>query len=187
MCVCLYVLIQIYQNLSTVNNMNVYKKQEIPDRFHYKNGRFVSTLTLVAQPGWFITEVSEAILHTICPECHHGYLCECFMIITVKPNLDVAIDAIIVFIESIKNILSLPVLICIIETRSRVIEQIAPCGNFLTLTCDLFNMLLNTFSSKSADRNCISHDSVLHIKPKHNNLPLVCLPDIMQIISVMRH
>uniref|UniRef100_A0A673LIS5 glycerophosphocholine cholinephosphodiesterase n=1 Tax=Sinocyclocheilus rhinocerous TaxID=307959 RepID=A0A673LIS5_9TELE len=47
---------EIYQNLSTVDNMNVYKKQEIPDRFHYKNGRFVSTLTLIAEPGWFITE-----------------------------------------------------------------------------------------------------------------------------------
>ncbi|XP_051715938.1 glycerophosphocholine cholinephosphodiesterase ENPP6 [Ctenopharyngodon idella] len=47
---------EIYQNLSTSDNMNVYKKQEIPDRYHYKNGRFVSTLTLVAEPGWFITE-----------------------------------------------------------------------------------------------------------------------------------
>ncbi|XP_026103438.1 glycerophosphocholine cholinephosphodiesterase ENPP6 [Carassius auratus] len=47
---------EIYRNLSSVDNMNVYKKQEIPDRFHYKNGRFVSTLTLVAEPGWFITE-----------------------------------------------------------------------------------------------------------------------------------
>ncbi|XP_056625472.1 glycerophosphocholine cholinephosphodiesterase ENPP6-like [Triplophysa dalaica] len=47
---------EIYQNLSKVNNMNVYKKQEIPDRYHYRNGRFVSTLTLVAEPGWFITE-----------------------------------------------------------------------------------------------------------------------------------
>ncbi|XP_057205682.1 glycerophosphocholine cholinephosphodiesterase ENPP6-like [Triplophysa rosa] len=47
---------EVYQNLSKVNNMNVYKKQEIPDRYHYRNGRFVSTLTLVAEPGWFITE-----------------------------------------------------------------------------------------------------------------------------------
>ncbi|XP_067314193.1 glycerophosphocholine cholinephosphodiesterase ENPP6 [Pseudorasbora parva] len=47
---------EIYQNLSKVDNMNVYKKQEIPERFHYRKGRFVSTLTLVAEPGWFITE-----------------------------------------------------------------------------------------------------------------------------------
>ncbi|XP_056100238.1 glycerophosphocholine cholinephosphodiesterase ENPP6 [Rhinichthys klamathensis goyatoka] len=47
---------EIYQNLSAVNNMDVYKQPEIPERFHYRNGRFVSTLTLVAEPGWFITE-----------------------------------------------------------------------------------------------------------------------------------
>ncbi|KAI7801328.1 putative ectonucleotide pyrophosphatase/phosphodiesterase family member 6-like [Triplophysa rosa] len=47
---------EVYQNLSKVNNMKVYKKQEIPDRYHYRNGRFVSTLTLVAEPGWFIAE-----------------------------------------------------------------------------------------------------------------------------------
>uniref|UniRef100_A0A8C9S486 glycerophosphocholine cholinephosphodiesterase n=1 Tax=Scleropages formosus TaxID=113540 RepID=A0A8C9S486_SCLFO len=46
----------VYRSLKTVGNMKVYKKQEIPDRFRYKGGRFVSTLTLVADPGWFITE-----------------------------------------------------------------------------------------------------------------------------------
>lgn len=85
-------LLQIYQNLSTADNMNVYKKQEIPDRYHYKNGRFVSTLTLVAEPGWFITEVSEAILHTICPQC--PCLSWCFMTGTIQPDLDVDMDAI---------------------------------------------------------------------------------------------
>lgn len=38
--------------------MRVYRKDDIPDRFHYKTGKFVSTLTLVAEPGWFIAEVS---------------------------------------------------------------------------------------------------------------------------------
>lgn len=52
---------EIYRNLSTVGNMKVYKKQEIPDRYHYKNGRFVSTLTLVAEPGWFITENKDKL------------------------------------------------------------------------------------------------------------------------------
>ncbi|KAG5844990.1 hypothetical protein ANANG_G00134020 [Anguilla anguilla] len=46
----------IYRRLSVAENMNVYKREEIPDRYHYKNGKFVSTLTLVADPGWFITE-----------------------------------------------------------------------------------------------------------------------------------
>uniref|UniRef100_A0AAY4B573 glycerophosphocholine cholinephosphodiesterase n=1 Tax=Denticeps clupeoides TaxID=299321 RepID=A0AAY4B573_9TELE len=47
---------QIYAALGVVANMKVYKRHEIPDRFHYKEGKFVSTLTLVAEPGWFIIE-----------------------------------------------------------------------------------------------------------------------------------
>lgn len=37
--------------------MTVYEKEAIPSRFHYKKGKFVSPLTLVADEGWFITEV----------------------------------------------------------------------------------------------------------------------------------
>jgi hypothetical protein len=37
--------------------MTVYKKEAIPNRFYYKKGKFVSPLTLVADEGWFITEV----------------------------------------------------------------------------------------------------------------------------------
>ncbi|XP_067104001.1 glycerophosphocholine cholinephosphodiesterase ENPP6 [Osmerus mordax] len=47
---------KIYRALRGVANMKVYQKEEIPDRFHYRGGKFVSTLTLVADPGWFITE-----------------------------------------------------------------------------------------------------------------------------------
>ncbi|XP_010775303.1 ectonucleotide pyrophosphatase/phosphodiesterase family member 6-like [Notothenia coriiceps] len=36
--------------------MRVYGRQEIPDRFHFKGGRFVAPLTLVAEPGWFIAQ-----------------------------------------------------------------------------------------------------------------------------------
>ena len=50
---------QIYRVLGAVENMKVYRRDEFPDRFHYKGGKFVSTLTLVAEPGWFITEVSS--------------------------------------------------------------------------------------------------------------------------------
>nr|XP_023670437.1 ectonucleotide pyrophosphatase/phosphodiesterase family member 6-like isoform X1 [Paramormyrops kingsleyae] len=46
----------VYRNLSIARNMKVYKKPEIPQRFHYKGGKFVAALTLVADPGWFITE-----------------------------------------------------------------------------------------------------------------------------------
>lgn len=37
--------------------MHVYNKQDIPNRFFYKKGKFVSPLTLVAEEGWFIAEV----------------------------------------------------------------------------------------------------------------------------------
>lgn len=37
--------------------MDVYAREEIPERFHYKKGKFVSPLTLVAEPGWFIAQV----------------------------------------------------------------------------------------------------------------------------------
>uniref|UniRef100_A0A3B1KL74 glycerophosphocholine cholinephosphodiesterase n=1 Tax=Astyanax mexicanus TaxID=7994 RepID=A0A3B1KL74_ASTMX len=47
---------EIYRALQVVENMNVYRTYEIPDRYHYKAGRFVSPLTLVAEPGWFIAE-----------------------------------------------------------------------------------------------------------------------------------
>ncbi|KAM9741469.1 glycerophosphocholine cholinephosphodiesterase ENPP6 [Menidia menidia] len=47
---------EVYAALSRVPNMRVYGRQEFPERFHYKDGRFVSPLTLVAEPGWFIVE-----------------------------------------------------------------------------------------------------------------------------------
>lgn len=42
--------------------MTVYEKEAIPSRFYYKKGKFVSPLTLVADEGWFITEVIIQIL-----------------------------------------------------------------------------------------------------------------------------
>lgn len=37
-------------------NMQVYRKEEIPDRFYYKNGPFVSRITCVADLGWTIIQ-----------------------------------------------------------------------------------------------------------------------------------
>ncbi|KAM9850135.1 glycerophosphocholine cholinephosphodiesterase ENPP6-like [Aulostomus maculatus] len=39
---------QVYDALSQVPNMHVYGRQEIPERFHFRGGKFVSPLTLVA-------------------------------------------------------------------------------------------------------------------------------------------
>lgn len=57
-CVLMY---QVLACLSQVPNMHVYARQKIPERFHYKGGRFVSPLTLVAEPGWFIIQVTDNI------------------------------------------------------------------------------------------------------------------------------
>ncbi|XP_041653206.1 glycerophosphocholine cholinephosphodiesterase ENPP6 isoform X2 [Cheilinus undulatus] len=46
----------VYSALSQVSNMKVYSRQEVPERFYFKGGRFVPPLTLVAEPGWFIAE-----------------------------------------------------------------------------------------------------------------------------------
>ena len=63
-CVCVCVSVQVFSALSRVPNMRVYNRQNIPERFHYKGGTFVSPLTLVAEPGWFITEVTHARTRT---------------------------------------------------------------------------------------------------------------------------
>ncbi|CAB1434120.1 unnamed protein product [Pleuronectes platessa] len=52
---------EVYAALSRVPNMHVYARQEIPERFNYKGGKFVPPLTLVAEPGWFIIENNKKL------------------------------------------------------------------------------------------------------------------------------
>ncbi|XP_006273037.1 glycerophosphocholine cholinephosphodiesterase ENPP6 [Alligator mississippiensis] len=52
---------EIYNKLKTVKYMDVYNKEDIPERFYYKKGKFVSPLTLVADKGWFIAESKEKL------------------------------------------------------------------------------------------------------------------------------
>uniref|UniRef100_A0A3B4BJI9 glycerophosphocholine cholinephosphodiesterase n=1 Tax=Periophthalmus magnuspinnatus TaxID=409849 RepID=A0A3B4BJI9_9GOBI len=47
---------QVRAALGIVPNMRVYSKADVLKRFHYGGGRFVSPLTLVAEPGWFIIQ-----------------------------------------------------------------------------------------------------------------------------------
>lgn len=54
---------QVYTSLSQIPNMRVYAKDEIPERFHFKEGKFVAPLTLVAEPSWFITQVWRLSLY----------------------------------------------------------------------------------------------------------------------------
>ncbi|XP_005226062.1 glycerophosphocholine choline phosphodiesterase ENPP6 isoform X1 [Bos taurus] len=51
----------IYNKVRRVEHMTVYAKEDIPSRFYYKKGKFVSPLTLVADEGWFITENRESL------------------------------------------------------------------------------------------------------------------------------
>uniref|UniRef100_A0A8C5QIU4 glycerophosphocholine cholinephosphodiesterase n=1 Tax=Leptobrachium leishanense TaxID=445787 RepID=A0A8C5QIU4_9ANUR len=52
---------KVYSQLKSIQHVNVYRKEEIPDRFQYKNGKFVSPLTIVAEEGWFITVSKEML------------------------------------------------------------------------------------------------------------------------------
>uniref|UniRef100_A0A6J0UE90 glycerophosphocholine cholinephosphodiesterase n=1 Tax=Pogona vitticeps TaxID=103695 RepID=A0A6J0UE90_9SAUR len=53
--------LEIYNKLKNVQHMAVYLKEDIPARFYYKKGKFVSPLTLVAEEGWFIVESRETL------------------------------------------------------------------------------------------------------------------------------
>ncbi|XP_033016366.1 glycerophosphocholine cholinephosphodiesterase ENPP6 [Lacerta agilis] len=52
---------EVYNKLKNVPHMTVYRKEDIPARFYYKEGKFVSPLTLVAEEGWFIVESKEKL------------------------------------------------------------------------------------------------------------------------------
>ncbi|XP_068826429.1 glycerophosphocholine cholinephosphodiesterase ENPP6 isoform X2 [Capricornis sumatraensis] len=52
---------EIYNKVRRVEHMTVYEKEDIPSRFYYKKGKFVSPLTLEADEGWFITENRESL------------------------------------------------------------------------------------------------------------------------------
>uniref|UniRef100_A0A8C4NLQ9 glycerophosphocholine cholinephosphodiesterase n=1 Tax=Eptatretus burgeri TaxID=7764 RepID=A0A8C4NLQ9_EPTBU len=54
---------EVYQLLKDLSNMTVFKRNEVPERFHYGGGRFVSPLTLLANEGWFITWNRAALPH----------------------------------------------------------------------------------------------------------------------------
>lgn len=72
LCACVFYA-QVYAALSQVPNMFVYAREEIPERFHFKGGKFVSPLTLLADPGWFITEV----IWYMCTLIHNWFWSAC--------------------------------------------------------------------------------------------------------------
>ncbi|HIB60140.1 MAG TPA: alkaline phosphatase family protein, partial [Candidatus Marinimicrobia bacterium] len=46
----------IVKKLKSVPHMSVYKKEEIPDRYHFKNHYRIKDVLLVADEGWFILD-----------------------------------------------------------------------------------------------------------------------------------
>jgi predicted AlkP superfamily pyrophosphatase or phosphodiesterase len=46
----------IVKKLKSVPHLNVYKKKEIPDRYHFKNHYRIKDVLLVADEGWFILD-----------------------------------------------------------------------------------------------------------------------------------
>lgn len=61
--------------------MGVYAREEIPERFHYKKGKFVSPLTLVAEPGWFIAPVMDNL-----PDLNLLLFCIIYIIYTTQQH-----------------------------------------------------------------------------------------------------
>ena len=49
---------ELYRDLSVISHMRVYKKQDIPDRWHYKHNRRILPLLGVAEEGWMIFQVT---------------------------------------------------------------------------------------------------------------------------------
>ena len=41
--------------------MDVYLKEDLPERFHYKNNDRITSIVIVAHPGYYVYSVSYAI------------------------------------------------------------------------------------------------------------------------------
>jgi len=42
--------------------MQVYKKEELPERWHYKNSERVTSIVVVAEPGYSVYQVQNSFL-----------------------------------------------------------------------------------------------------------------------------
>ena len=46
--------VQVYNQLKRMPGVDVYRRDDIPDHYHYKNGRYVQQILVVARPGTHI-------------------------------------------------------------------------------------------------------------------------------------
>jgi len=44
-------VVQVYNRLKKMPGVDVYRRDDIPDHYHYKNGRYVQQILVVARPG----------------------------------------------------------------------------------------------------------------------------------------
>ncbi|PVD29840.1 hypothetical protein C0Q70_09097 [Pomacea canaliculata] len=52
---------QVVQKLQSLSNVTVYRKKDIPDRFHYKNNSRISPIVLLADEHWLLTNGSDGV------------------------------------------------------------------------------------------------------------------------------
>jgi hypothetical protein len=45
---------QVYKQLKQMRGMDVYRRDDIPDHYHYKNGRYVQEILVCAKQGTHI-------------------------------------------------------------------------------------------------------------------------------------
>ena len=50
---------QLLNQLSQIPHVTVYRKEDIPDRFHYKNNPRIMPIIILADEGWILTDVSQ--------------------------------------------------------------------------------------------------------------------------------
>ena len=53
---------ELYKNLTTIPHLRTFKKEDIPDKWHYKHNRRILSILIVADEGWTIVKVRPTIL-----------------------------------------------------------------------------------------------------------------------------
>lgn len=65
---------ELYNNLSTISHMQVFKKEDIPDKWHYKNNRRILPILGVADEGWMIYKNQSRLSpYALGQKGTHGY------------------------------------------------------------------------------------------------------------------
>ena len=56
---------EVVRVAKTIDHVTVYRKEEIPEHFHYKNNPRIMPVLIMADEGWMISDVSRCtVKHT---------------------------------------------------------------------------------------------------------------------------